>query len=698
MFGKLYKWIDSRTGIQESLEEALYENIPGGSKWRYVSGSMLVFAFMTQAITGIFLWMNYSPGSQNAWASVYYITYNLEGGSLLRGIHHVMAQAMVCLLPIHILQVVIEKAYVKPREFNWWLGLVLMKITLALGLTGYLLPWDQKGYWATKVATELAALPPVIGGYLQKIVVGGQEYGHFTLTRFFALHAGVLPGLLVGFLVLHLAMFRKHGITSHSSEKRADQMFWPMQVLKDGIACALLFALVVYVAIIHPAELGPPAEPTEPYGAARPEWYFLFLFQMLKYFDGSMGWNNEFVGAIVFPAVLFGFMFLMPFIARIKIGHALNVLIIALTVGGAGYLTYEAVQEDNYNLNNPDDIDSAAYKKAAKFHAEVKRADTEFRLIDELVKDYGIPLEGPLALQQKDPYTMGLRLFRRQCASCHAYNATGENEYLAIAGPEIPATAEGPMGAPDLYGFGSPDWIKGLLSTGENGIEGAKYFGNTSHSEGEMIAHVRDTMWAEAESDEAKQNLVKMIEDVAWALSAEARLPYLDYAGNQDKIQAGIGHLNDDVLGCVGCHNYKENEFGYVFTLDNYASSEWLTTMIADPNQIYSEDLGTSNDRMPAFHSDATKLLTEDEIELLVRFLRQDRTLLGTASPEVNPLVDDASEQENTEEAAESTEENSEEDSDSEASESTDESSDEADEATDESSEEDSQESDAATR
>ncbi len=652
MFGKLYNWIDSRTGVQESLEEALYENIPGGAKWRYVSGSMLVFAFMTQAITGIFLWMNYSAGSQNAWASVYYITYNMEGGALLRGIHHVMAQAMVCLLPIHILQVVIEKAYVKPREFNWWLGLVLMKITLALGLTGYLLPWDQKGYWATKVATELAALPPVVGGYIQKIVVGGNEYGHFTLTRFFALHAGVLPGLLVGFLVLHLAMFRKHGITAHSSDKRPDQMFWPMQVLKDGVACALLFGLVIFVAIVHPAELGPPAEPTEPYGAARPEWYFLFLFQMLKYFDGSMGWNNEFVGAIVFPGLLFGFMFLMPFIARIRIGHALNVLMIALVVGGAGYLTWEAIQEDNYNINNPDDTDSAAYKKAAKFHAEVARADTEFRLIDELVKDFGIPLEGPLSLQQKDPYTMGVRLFRRQCASCHAYNATGENAHLAIQGPVISAEAEGPMGAPDLYGFGSPAWIKGLLSDGENGIGSAKYFGNTSHSEGEMIAHIRDTLWAEAESEEDRKNLEVMVEEVSWALSAEARLPYLDYAGNQEKIKAGINHLNDDTLGCVGCHNYQENEFGYVFTLDNYASSEWLTTMISDPNQIYSEDWGTHNDRMPAFHSEATKLLTADEIELLVRFLRQDRTLLGTPSATVNPLVTDETQAETAEDSS----------------------------------------------
>ena len=119
--------------------------------------------------------------------------------------------------------------------------------------------------------------------------------------------------------------------------------------------------------------------------------------------------------------------------------------------------------------------------------------------------------------------------------------------------------------------------------------------------------------------------------------------------------RSGIDHLNDDTLGCVGCHNYQENEFGYVFTLDNYASSEWLTTMISDPNQIYSEDWGTHNDRMPAFHSEATKLLTADEIELLVRFLRQDRTLLGTSSATVNPIVTSESPEGAAEEAIETT-------------------------------------------
>ena len=160
---KLLEWLNHRTGLDEQMHDALYENIPSGARWRYVSGSMLVFAFVTQVVTGIFLWMSYSPSSQTAWESVYYIQYQMTGGWLLRGVHHFMAQAMVVLLGVHLLQVVVDGAYKAPREVNYWLGLILMQIVLGLGLTGYLLPWDQKGYWATNVATNLMTLVPFVG-------------------------------------------------------------------------------------------------------------------------------------------------------------------------------------------------------------------------------------------------------------------------------------------------------------------------------------------------------------------------------------------------------------------------------------------------------------------------------------------------------------------------------------------------------
>ena len=170
---QLVDWLDSRTGIKEILHDALYERVPGGARWRYVWGSALVVAFATQMITGIFLWMAYSPSTQTAWESVYYIQHEMTGGWLLRGIHHFMASAMVVLLAIHFVQIVWDGAYRAPRELNFVLGLVLMLIVLGLSLTGYLLPWDQKGYWATNVGTELSSQTPMVGGEVKKLAIGG---------------------------------------------------------------------------------------------------------------------------------------------------------------------------------------------------------------------------------------------------------------------------------------------------------------------------------------------------------------------------------------------------------------------------------------------------------------------------------------------------------------------------------------------
>ena len=244
-------WLDDRTGSRRLLHEALYERIPGGARWRYVWGSTLALVFTAQVITGVFLWMNYSPSTQTAWESVYYIQYQMPGGWLLRGMHHFFAQTMVVLLALHLMQVVIDGAYRAPREVNFWLGLVLMLLVLGLSLTGYLLPWDQKGYWATRVATNLLSVVPAVGPQLQQLVVGGTDYGHHTLTRFFALHAGVLPGLLVGFLVLHVALFRRHGICAKQPLRGPDATFWPDQVLKDAVA-SLAVLVVVLLLVVHP--------------------------------------------------------------------------------------------------------------------------------------------------------------------------------------------------------------------------------------------------------------------------------------------------------------------------------------------------------------------------------------------------------------------------------------------------------------
>src|SRR5262245_59372659 len=354
MFNRLLDWADERTGCRKLVHSALFENVPGGSRWRYVWGSTLTFALAIQFITGIFLWMAYSPSSLTAWESVHYIQDEMTGGWLLRGLHHYMAQAMTVLLVLHLMQVVIDGAYKAPREVNFWFGLMLLQLTLGLSLTGYLLPWDQKGYWATKVATSLVAVVPVIGPKLQELIIGGPEYGHLTLTRFFALHAGVLPGSIIALLVGHIYLFRRHGLTAKEPKRRPDAPFWPDQVLRDAVACLAVLVTVLFLIVRHRlfgghgplgAELGAPADPSENYSAARPEWYFLFLFQFLKYFPGE----TEIWGSLVIPGLVFGVIALMPFIGKWKLGHRFNLGFLFALIAGAALLTFSAVSEDRAN-------------------------------------------------------------------------------------------------------------------------------------------------------------------------------------------------------------------------------------------------------------------------------------------------------------------------------------------------------------
>ena len=621
----IINWIDDRTGVNRLVHESLYENIPGGARWRYVTGSMLVFAFVTQVITGLFLWMFYSAGSQNAWASVYHIENVVPGGWMLRGVHHFMAQAMVVLLPLHMFQVIWDRAYQKPREINYWLGLVLLLLTLGLGLTGYLLPWDQKGYFATKVSTELMALPPVVGTSMQREVVGGTEYGHFTLTRFFALHAGILPALFVAVLVLHLAMFRRHGITAESSPKRPDQFFWPQQVLKDGVACLLLFGVVVGVVwYLEGADLTGPAEPTEGYKAARPEWYFLFLFQALKLF------HNEFLGAIVVPGLVFLVLVLMPLLARIKFGHVFNVVFLVLLFAAASVLTFQALLQDHYAEWFPNSTDEDKVATSRDFLDAKKQAHLDYERIKELIEYRGIPLEGPNKLLREDPEIMGPRLFARNCASCHSYRT---KEGRNIAGPSKPSSNADvktePYGAPDLHDFASREWILGLLNPEK--IVGADYFGNTAHAQkdedgnyksGGMVEFVHDNL-ADLNA-EKKKNLKK----VAAALSAEAGLirKARQEAEDRNMIAAGRKLFSSEEMGCSDCHKFGvAEEMGPAPDLTGYGSKEWLRGMIKNPSheRFYGYEEG-ANDRMPAFSTPQAQLLSDHDIEMLVRWLRQD--------------------------------------------------------------------------
>lgn len=630
-------WLDDRAGVRDLLHEALYERVPGGARWRYVWGSALVVAFMTQVVTGIFLWMAYSPSTQTAWESVFYIQHEMAGGWLLRGIHHFMAQAMVVLLAIHFAQVVWDGAYRAPRELNFVLGLVLMLIVLGLSLTGYLLPWDQKGYWATNVGTELASQAPLAGPEIRKLAVGGSAYGHHTLTRFFALHAGVLPGALVVFLVVHLALFRRHGLHAKQPVSGPDVMFWPDQVLKDCVAALGVVAAVIGLTVYYQgAELTAPADPASPYNAARPEWYFLFLFQFLKWFPGEL----EVWGAFIIPGIIVTVMFLMPWIGRSRVGHLFNVGFLAVLLGGAALLTAQALQDD-YLAGSADakfeesglaDSEVDRFEASKKFLLAKEEAHYEAQRVVELAQSPSkIPPTGALTLVYDDPYLQGPKLFAQHCASCHNYQSS-ENPDPRLAHLVNPSPS-----APNLYGLGSREWIAGLLDPEQ--IAGVHYFGYAGSpfvGDGDytdMVDFIQE-IYSEDLEPEQKEEIKAAMQKITIALSAEAKLPSQIEADAADTeiiaegralMEGGLAEILESGMSCTDCHSYGEMQDIGSPVLDGYMSREWLVDFIRNPED--DRFYGDMNDRMPVFapHDDPRMNQLDDKsLALIVDWLRGD--------------------------------------------------------------------------
>jgi len=583
----LFDWLDHRTGCRKLLHEALFENVPGGSRWRYVWGSTLTFTLVVQFITGIFLWMAYSPSSQTAWESVYYIQNEMFGGWLLRGIHHYTAQAMNVLLVLHLMQVVIDGAYKAPREVNFWFGLGLLLLVMGLSLTGYLLPWDQKGYWATKVATSIVAITPFIGPELQKLIIGGAEYGHHTLTRFFALHAGVLPGAIIALLAGHIYLFRRHGITPAEPKRKPDEAFWPDQVLKDAVACLAVLGAVLFLTIRVGAELAAPADAAENFAAARPEWYFMFLFQLLKYFPGE----SEIWGAMILPGFLMLLVFLMPFLGRWKLGHRFNLGFLCALFTGIGLLTYLAFAADRGNPG---------------YVAAVKQAGRDSERVKELAGGpAGIPSAGAVTLLRSDPLTQGPKLFAKNCASCHRFGGTD-----ALGG-----MPQDPQSAADLKGFASRSRLDGILNPEE--VATTNYFGGTKFVDGKMAKFVKKDI--AGFSSEQKQQLKKVV----LALSAEAQLKPQREIDQRDAatIEEGRKLMASDDMRCTECHQFRnKDEDASAPDLTGYGSREWLVGIITNPK--HQRFYGRRNDRMPAFGDD--KILDAKAIGLIADWLRGD--------------------------------------------------------------------------
>ncbi len=311
--GEIINVFDRRTGLHSALQKFLYEEIPASSGWHQVFGSVALFLILTQFFTGAMLAFNYAPTPGDAYNSLRYILTEVTGGRLMRGLHHWGASVLIVVVVLHMVQVFLWGAYKKPREGTWIVGVILLLLTLAYGLTGYLLPWDNRAYWATLVTTRIGASVPLLGPYVSRLLGSTGDIGVVTFVRFYGLHVLLLPPATMLLTVLHVYLVRRHGVAPDpSDESRPKKSFFPEQVFKDTVAIFVAFVVLFVMAVAARVPLERMADPTDTSYIPRPEWYFLFLFQTLKAFQGPL----EVVGTVVLPTRAILALILTPVIDR----------------------------------------------------------------------------------------------------------------------------------------------------------------------------------------------------------------------------------------------------------------------------------------------------------------------------------------------------------------------------------------------
>ena len=413
---RIYDWIDERSGITHIMRSLTDERIRGGASWAYVFGSSLVFLFILQAITGICLALYFVPSADHAHASVAYIQKAVPGGQLLRGLHQYGSSLMVILVVIHMAQTFLFGAYKGKRELLWILGILLFILILGFAFTGCLLPWDQAAYFGTKVGTSIVGEVPLIGEIMQRILLGGSELTTLTLSRFFMLHAFLFP-FSIGLLILfHIYLFRRAGAAGpfHHNHEHKVEPFYPNQLFLDATFILVVFIVLVVLAEFWPAELGPMADPTSDY-LARPAWYFLPLFQLLKYFPGQL----VLIPAVVLPGVAIGFLFLLPFMDRSSernpVRRPAAVFLLSLLLASPIGLIALSKYQDRSNSEVRGTLEkqrevSDSFLRAAFHPQEIGRS---------------IPIDPPQISHPTERASTPLKIYFANCANCHGATAAG---------------------------------------------------------------------------------------------------------------------------------------------------------------------------------------------------------------------------------------------------------------------------------
>jgi quinol-cytochrome oxidoreductase complex cytochrome b subunit/cytochrome c2 len=552
----LRSWLDDRTGYRTLVRHALDEPVVGGARWAYVFGSALAFLFVLQAVTGVLMALYYSPSTREAWGSVEYLDRTVTMGWLVRGLHHFGSSAIVILLVAHLFQVFLYGANRPPRELSWWTGVALLFVALAFSLTGYLLPWDQKGYWATNVVTSIAGTFPWFGRWLQHLVQGGNALGNLTLTRFFGFHVFFLPAALGLLVAAHVFLFRRFGVTPWPSRSPEEleprtEPFWPRQLTYDLAASAAIFAVVLGVVLYHHgAPLDAPADPSSHY-IARPDWYFLWLFELLKIVPGR--WEGAFV--LGFVVVVIVFLGALPLVDRR--GPSLRHRWPHFVVGGLLAATVLTLTLE------PMVRDARDPAVRAQEQQQKRAAARAFAVAGK-----GIPPGGAGELYSNDPRARGEHLFARHCQSCHKAQS-----------------GEGGDSGPDLRGYMTFAWVRGVIADPNQ----PRYFGKTA-----LVGQMPPTPGSPEELAALASYVLSLGET-----SADPR----------------PGRSLFDEKGCHACHARAGEAPRVGPSLRGYGSRAWIAGAIRRPQDpaYYG-----ARSRMPPFASTLTGDELDDVVTFLL--------------------------------------------------------------------------------
>ena len=523
----------------------------------YVFGAVLVMLLGVEAVTGAALAAFYSPSTTDAWASVAYVQDRMPLGWLVRGLHYHGASALVIVAGAHLVHTALVGAYKKPREVAWWLGVLLLVLVLVFAVTGYVLRWDQAGYWANQVEVGIAAGTPVVGGTIKGLAIGGNEYGNLTLTRFYALHVIVMPALVALVTFAHVALARRHGSTTIKREPPRMSR-WPQQTLRDVIAMAIVFALLLVVtAQTGGAELAAPADPASAYDA-RPLWYFRWLFE-LRNLTGSL----ESVVALVVPALFAGFLVALPLLDH---GSELDPRKRKRWLGAlAGMLSIVGV------------LTIASFASDAGDGELTKRLDKAAQVASRaraLAAKYGVPVTGAQDIFKTAPMWRARSLYAQRCAGCHAADSKDRK------GPIIAA------------GHHSRAWLAGFLKE----PSGHAYWGLTK------LARTDDAMKAV----DLKGAELDAVVETLYAQSG---------AADVDQTKRDQGKQMFD-KACTDCHSLDEGIAGGSGPgLGGLASRDWYTRVIGNPKSAIHM---AEKSEMPRFDKDLSILDRDALAEYLV--------------------------------------------------------------------------------